>query len=250
MQSLIFPREAIHRGNLILVNAQYPFRAEFAQPVLQPVNLKSSVMLEQTAAASLARAVEESAGWDAFCAVSGWRSFDEQQAIYTRSLAENGAAFTRQFVALPGHSEHQTGLAIDLGLNQEPLDFIRPAFPCTGICARFRTNCVSHGFVERYPKGKEPVTGIAHEPWHFRYLGSPHARILTDWGYCLEEYIEFLRQFSAQCPYVVRDESGEYGIYFVKAGSGNTEIPVTDPARCRVSGNNVDGFVVTERRLP
>lgn len=248
MPSLSLPREAMYRGDLILVNARYPFRSEFAEPVLQPVNPNTPVLLEQTAAAALARAVEESAGWDAFRAVSGWRSFAEQQAIYTQSLAENGAAFTRRFVALPGHSEHQTGFAIDLGLNQEPLDFIRPAFPYTGICARFRAGCASHGFVERYPKGKEPVTGIAHEPWHFRYVGCPHARILTERGYCLEEYIGFLRQFSMQNPYVVRDQSGEYAVCFVRAGAGNTGISVTDPARCRISGNNVDGFVVTERR--
>lgn len=72
-----------------------------------------------------------------------------------------------------GCSEHETGLAIDLALAGEEPDFIRPPFPDRGICRRFRQRCADFGFVLRYPAGKETVTGIAHEPWHFRYVGVP-----------------------------------------------------------------------------
>ena len=84
---------------------------------------------------------------------------------------ENGEEFTNQFVARPGHSEHQTGLAIDLGLKQPDIDFLRPYFPYKGICQTFRELSTDYGFIERYPAGKEAITGIAHEPWHFRYVG-------------------------------------------------------------------------------
>ena len=121
--------------------------------------------------------------------VSGWRSFEEQTDIYQNSLVKNGRSFTRKYVALPGHSEHQTGLAIDLGLRGPELDFIRPDFPYTGICQRFRERAVDFGFVERYPAGKEAVTGITHEPWHFRYVGPAHAREIVRRGLALEEYL-------------------------------------------------------------
>ena len=109
--------------------------------------------------------------------------------IYTDSLRENGPEFTAKFVAMPGHSEHLTGLAIDLGLRQPKIDFIRPAFPYEGICQKFRELAPAYGFIERYPKGKEHITGIAHEPWHFRYVGTPYSETMAFKGMTLEEYL-------------------------------------------------------------
>ncbi|MFR1232947.1 MAG: D-alanyl-D-alanine carboxypeptidase family protein [Evtepia gabavorous] len=73
-------------------------------------------------------------GWKEIVPVSGWRALEEQQAIWEDSLAENGLPFTQTYVAYPGHSEHQTGLAIDLGRRSASIDFIRPDFPYTGLC--------------------------------------------------------------------------------------------------------------------
>ena len=93
-------------------------------------------------------------------------------------MAESGLAFTHKYVAYPGCSEHQTGLAIDLGKAAGHIDFIRPAFPYDGTCGAFRRAAAAYGFIERYQKGKESLTGIAREPWHFRYVGLPHAAIM------------------------------------------------------------------------
>lgn len=123
--------------------------------------------------------------------VSGWRSQQEQQRIWDDSMAEHGETFTRQYVALPGCSEHQTGLAIDLGKAAGYIDFIRPAFPYDGVCGRFRRLAARYGFIERYQRGKEEVTGISAEPWHFRYVGAPHAQLMETNGLCLEEYRDF-----------------------------------------------------------
>ena len=114
---------------------------------------------------------------------------------YLQSLLENGEEFTNKFVARPGHSEHQTGLAIDLGLKQPDIDFLRPNFPYEGICQTFRELAADYGFIERYPVGKEAITGIAHEPWHFRYVGVPHAKIMVDHNWTLEEYHLHLSPF-------------------------------------------------------
>ncbi|MEI3013418.1 MAG: D-alanyl-D-alanine carboxypeptidase family protein [Ruthenibacterium lactatiformans] len=114
----------------------------------------------------------------------------EQQALYADSVRDNGPEFTQKYVALPGCSEHETGLAIDVGEAREVIDFIRPAFPDTGVCAAFRRAAARYGFIERYPKGAQAVTGIGHEPWHFRYVGWPHAGLMAQRGVTLEEYIE------------------------------------------------------------
>ena len=175
-------------GHLILVNAQHPLSEYDWTPDL--VTVRGAVRLEREAAERLDRLMAALDGWRSITPVSGWRSMEEQRQIYSGSLRDNGAAFTRKFVALPGCSEHQTGLAIDLGLTGPDLDFIRPDFPYSGICQKFRTLAADYGFIERYPAGKEAVTGIAHEPWHFRYVGIPHAHAMADRGLTLEEYWE------------------------------------------------------------
>lgn len=153
------------------------------------------VWLKQCAAHSLNRLLRELGGWRQIVPVSGWRTMKEQQHIWADSIKENGRTFTETYVAVPGHSEHQTGLAIDLGRKQEEIDFIRPDFPYYGICQRLRDRAAEYGFIERYPKGKESITGIGHEPWHFRYVGVPHAAIMKENGWTLEEYILFLREY-------------------------------------------------------
>lgn len=163
---------------------------------LSPVG-GTDVLLERQAAHALEQLMERIDGWQYIVPVSGWRSGAEQKQIWEDSLRENGMEFTRTYVALPGHSEHESGLAIDLGLKKDEIDFIRPDFPYDGICGAFRALAPDYGFIERYPKGKEAVTGIGHEPWHFRYIGTKHARILTEAGMTLEEYI--LSRRKAKC---------------------------------------------------
>lgn len=174
---------------LVLVNLTHAFPSDMA-PDLVPVHPDyPQVLLDRTAAEALSRLMEELDGWPFIVPVSGWRSMEEQTQIYNDSLAESGLEFTQKYVALPGHSEHQTGLAIDLGLKGDHIDFIRPDFPYEGICQTFRNLAPAYGFIERYPAGKESVTGIAHEPWHFRYVGPAHAREVVRLGLVLEEYL-------------------------------------------------------------
>lgn len=177
---------------LMLVNANYAIAKNVeGDEWLYPVG-ETDVLLERQAAYALEALMKRIDGWRWIVPVSGWRSGQEQQRIWDDSLRENGAEFTKTYVALPGHSEHQSGLAIDLGLRGDTIDFIRPDFPYDGICGTFRELAADYGFVERYPAGKEALTGIGHEPWHFRYVGTPHARILTEQRLVLEEYVPLL----------------------------------------------------------
>ena len=91
-------------------------------------------------------------------------------------------------VAIPGTSEHQLGLALDiLGSGYSSLN---EGFADTKAGQWLAENCAKYGFILRYPKGKEDITGIIYEPWHFRYVGNPHALMISDEGLTLEEYLE------------------------------------------------------------
>lgn len=177
-------------SSLILINAQFGLSED--APMESLVLVQGRVLMEREAARQLNLLMEAVDGWRYITPVSGWRSMADQTELYNSSLRENGLEFTQKFVAKPGHSEHQTGLAIDLGLTQEEIDFICPDFPYHGICQTVRERAADFGFVERYPAGKEAITGIAHEPWHFRYVGTPHAAMMKERGWTLEEYHQAL----------------------------------------------------------
>ena len=162
------------------------------------------------------------------------------------SLKDNGEDFTQKYVALPDHSEHQTGLAIDLGLNKKEIDFICPDFPYDGICNEFRKTAPNYGFIERYKKDKEEITGISHEPWHFRYVGYPHSKIMTERGLSLEEYTEFIKAYRDDCRFVYRQSlDARVEIYYIPANKEITFISMPDNCVYQTSGNNIDGFIIT-----
>ena len=134
MREVLLPQEMIRTGDLILVNAQFPFRETGTDRFLLPASFGGNrVLLDGRVARLLEKLVLDLGGGETLCPVSGWRSQEEQETIYTRSLQEHGQHFAEQYVALPGHSEHQTGFAVDLGLRSETIDFLRPDFPYEGI---------------------------------------------------------------------------------------------------------------------
>ena len=190
MRPLRLRREQTCQGPLVLIDRAHPLQ-EGAPPELVPVDrLHPQVLLERRAARLLAACIRSVGGGRTIVPVSGWRSRAEQQAIWDDTRAREGDAFTRQYVALPGCSEHQTGLAIDLGEDVPDLDFIRPSFPDSGACGAFRRAAARYGFLQRYCREKEALTGIAAEPWHFRYVGKEIASYIMANGMTLEEFTE------------------------------------------------------------
>ncbi len=229
-------------GNLILVSAQYPLLQTDAPRCVPVLDTFPQVLLEHRAAACLRQLLNAVGATDEIVPVSGYRSFSQQVEIYRSSLLEHGADFTGKYVAKPGCSEHQTGLAIDLAQKAADIDFLCPDFPDTGICERFRSAASRYGFVQRYTQDKEDITGIACEPWHFRYVGYPHSEIMVQMGFCLEEYIDYLHQFSQGNPFVLQQHGRQIAVYF----AGETPVQTADEAPItEVSGNNVDGCVMT-----
>lgn len=227
------------RGSLYLVNRAHPLGEDLAPADLVPADGgRPDILLRREARDMLDRLLDAVDGRGAIVPVSGWRSRAEQQAIWDGALAEHGRAFTETYVARPGCSEHQTGLAIDLGENRPEVDFLCPAFPDNGPCGALRRRAADFGFVLRYPAGKEAVTGIGHEPWHFRYVGLPHARIMEDRGLVLEEYLAWLRSFPAEAPL----EGGGYALCYLPAGG---EVAPPPGGRRRLEDTNDGGAVLT-----
>lgn len=250
MKKVLLHREKLHRGTLILVDEGHGIPWDSPEELAfvgANTDIQMNIQMERQAAAALEELMREIGGWNAIVPVSGWRSRTEQQAIWDLSLQENGPEYTRTYVALPGHSEHQTGLAIDLGLRQEHIDFICPDFPDTGVCGRFKERAASYGFILRYPAGKEEITGIGYEPWHFRYVGIPHAQIMVENNFTLEEYTDYIRQFDSPLhPCCIRIGGRAVYVSYIAAKPTQTTVEVNEAAPYYISGNNVDGFVLTQ----
>lgn len=103
--------------------------------------------------------------------VSGYRDYIYQDKIYNKLLKEKGFAYTFRSIAKPGCSEHQTGLAIDICVYRDDKCYIEYELEDTDEINWLIDNCYKYGFILRYPRGMEDITGYNYEPWHFRYVG-------------------------------------------------------------------------------
>lgn len=122
-------------------------------------------------------------------AVSGYRSYKTQKSLYDTYVRTQGEAHAAAFSAVPGKSEHQTGLAMDVsGLDSATR--LEQTFADTLEGEWLAKNCADFGFIIRYPKGKEDITGYAYEPWHLRYVGKEMAEEIMSRDITLEEYFQ------------------------------------------------------------
>lgn len=247
MQTLTLYKKDIHKGYLILVNDQYPFVLHNQHEMI-PIFQELPHMMHQGASKILHNIFDEYHFQKDMTVVSAYRNVQEQQNIYDHSLLENGEEYTKKFVALPHCSEHETGLAVDLALKQENIDFICPHFPYEGVCQKFREIAYDYGFIERYAEEKQSLTHISKEPWHFRYVGFPHSLIMKEKNLCLEEYHEFIKQYSLYQPYTYVVNQKLIEIFYVGLSQEKTTLCFKDDVIYQVSGNNIDGFIITTWR--
>ena len=120
---------------------------------------------------------------------SGYRSYIDQKIIYNGYVARDGKEGADRYSARPGHSEHQTGLAFDINSTYD-------SFADTPEAKWLAENSYKYGFIIRYPKDKEHITGYKYEPWHVRYLGVDKAKEVFDSGLCLEEFLGITSVYS------------------------------------------------------
>lgn len=221
-------RERIHEGHVLLVNHGHPVKRPPAPEELLPVQQipaahhreEQEIRLEQTCLRQLNKLLQACRAAGRIVAVSGYRSKEAQARIYAASVRDHGPAFTASYVARPNESEHQTGLAVDVGEAAAAIDYLCPSFPDRGVCRDFRRLAAEYGFIQRYEEGKEQITGIACDD---------------------------VKQFTCDGPHLIVE--GRYGVdevyYVPAAANGLTAVPVVHGTPCRLSGNNQDGFIVT-----
>ena len=118
---------------------------------------------------------------------SAYRDYATQKYLYERKVAQYGEETAKTIVLPPGTSEHQTGLSADIADRfYETKD---SSLENTATFRWMQEHCAEYGFILRYPKDKEDVTGVIYEPWHFRYVGPEAAAFIKEEGLCLEEFL-------------------------------------------------------------
>ncbi len=121
--------------------------------------------------------------------MSGYRSYDYQDKIYNKLIHDKGFNYAFRYIAPPGGSEHQTGLAIDVCIYRDNLCYIEHEIADFEEIKWLQNNCYKYGFILRYPLNKEDITGYNYEAWHFRYVGKKAAYMYFN-NLTLEEYCQ------------------------------------------------------------
>jgi D-alanyl-D-alanine carboxypeptidase len=115
-----------------------------------------------------------------FGIISAYRDYGTQVALYSRYVARDGQESADTYSARPGHSEHQTGLAVDFDDGGDC--YLDACFESTAAGQWLAANAANYGFVLRYPNGQDAITGFTYEPWHFRFIGVAAAQAMRDSG--------------------------------------------------------------------
>lgn len=171
---------------------------------------------------------------------SSHRTTEYQTRLYENATEAN-------YVAKPGYSEHHTGLAVDLKVfttDKKTVEFRE------NEQTWMEENCAKYGFVVRYDGSKFETTGILDETWHFRYVGVPHATYMMENELCLEEYLDMLKKEHTypNTPLSFNVDGTDHLVYYVEASNDSTTflpIPPESFGTYQISGNNMDGFIVT-----
>ncbi|BDH63422.1 hypothetical protein MTP04_35520 [Lysinibacillus sp. PLM2] len=172
------PTEPTYVDGVLIANKKYPLPKNYNPGE----NVEARAAFEEMAQAARKEGIE-------LTAFSTFRSFEYQQSLYQRYVDRDGKDNADRYSARPGYSEHQTGLAFDIGeVGKEDL-WLTSEFGESAAGKWLVNNAHSYGFILRYPKGKEEITGYMYESWHFRYLGVPLATEVKNSGVTLEEYL-------------------------------------------------------------
>lgn len=178
---------------LVLVNKNNKLNKNYIPNDLEKINLKYATeekYLRKEAKVSFERLSEEARLRNySIVAVSTYRSYEYQDKLYNYYVETKGIEYADLCSARPGHSEHQTGLAVDVMGSNKDYDRFEESIEFIWM----RDNAHKFGFILRYPKGKEHITGFKYEPWHFRYVGIDIATEIYQNNLTLEEYHKTLK---------------------------------------------------------
>lgn len=259
----IVGQKAVFQGNLVLVNQKQRLPEDYQAEGLMVVNdlvdtlppealivSKVGTKLNLEAADALVQMIQAAAdqGIGGFTLVSGHREVAYQRELFEKKVQkymaeglDRAAAEqkTKEIVAVPGESEHHTGLAMDLP-SQEHI-ILETSYANTINGRWLSENAWRYGFVIRYPEDRTDITGISYEPWHLRYVGKPHSELMHREGWCLEEYVQILRQNRG-----LTVKSGDGTIWQIDyqiPENGMIVIPLI--VGTKSSGDGLGGYIVT-----
>ena len=175
-------------SNDILINKNNKLTSDYIPNDLEPINLEYSCKdkyLRKDAKESFEKMAKQAKleGYN-IIAVSTYRSYDYQEKLYNNYVIDKGFTYADLASARPGHSEHQTGLAVDVA--DLSLDYDN--FENTKEFNWMINNSYKYGFILRYPKAKFHITGFKYEPWHYRYVGTNVSNYIYKNNLTLEEY--------------------------------------------------------------
>ena len=173
---------------------------------------------------ALSEAVSQQCGEKLYIS-SSYRTAEEQEKLYNEEGSDTAQ--------LPNASEHRTGMALDVYVQY----YAGKGFIKCDAGKWVNAHCADYGFIIRYPKGKKKITGISYEPWHLRYVGKPHAEIMTQLGLTLEEYAGIYED-GVFC---------EYGGYVIAHETSDELMLPENAAECSVSPDGCGGYFVTAK---
>jgi len=242
----------VHKGSLLLINNDHFYEIPHERDFISITDEKTQtyrvtgleLMLDKSVIIPLNTMMDayyEETGQNTVAVISAFRDYERQMEILNEYTALLGRSEALRWAAIPGHSEHHTGLAIDFGLYSGGT--LR-TFLGTGQTSWFRQNSYKFGFILRFTHEKSEITQTAHEPWHFRYVGIPHSHFIHQNGWCLEEYIELIMEHDRETPFIRIVDGKIYEVYHTLS----TEIHIPFDCEFDISGNNIDGFIVTIKR--
>lgn len=251
------PNTEVHNGPLILVNSTTPcvvnenglvslydkkLEADSHSFSVRDADLK----VQEPFANAIIAMLEDfytATNDDNLLVITGYRTQEAQKELYDKESAEGGEDVESR-VAKPGFSEFQTGYSMDLSI------YGGGDYDGSGIYEWIDQNCANYGIILRYPSGKEEATAFQYQPWHYRYVGKPHATYMTQNNLVLEEYIQLLTEsypYEGEHLQITDNDGKVYEVYYFKAEDGydSSMVPVPGGHDYTISGTNTGGFIVT-----
>ena len=181
---------------IMLINKQHPIPEDYTFTLGNIKTMKGTMKCDERIIEELLSMMQDAKKDGVNLAIcSPYRDLKYQEVLFDRKIVNymnKGMSYmdayklASQAVTLPGASEHQVGLAIDIVCDTYQL--LDEGFGNTDAGIWLSEHCSEYGFILRYPKGKEYITSIEYEPWHFRYVGKDAAAIIMEQGLCLEEF--------------------------------------------------------------
>lgn len=236
----------VYSGDLVLINSLHDYKFQEGDVTLTTLydnrnsfySVKDNVLqLDSntiTQLNALMEAYASAAGNTDLQVIGGYRTLEEQTDKYNSAKSKFPG----------GYTDYHSARTFDIGIFPESgySNYYAP----DGNYAWFNDNAANYGFIVRFPDGKDSVTGEEARTYTFRYVGIPHAVYMKQNNLCLEEYIEQIKTYTSTNTLKVTSGTSQYEVYYVPANpNAATGVPVPSKSPYTISGNNVDGFIVT-----